>query len=138
MATKLTEEQLNDAARLRQIFEVRKAQDKSWTQEKLAAECGWKTQSAAQQYMNGNVPLNLDALIKFATALDVSVTEISPSLGARIMSVRLPRESDSGSLSPQALIVAQAFERLPKAAQKAVLAQLAAFDVLPSADEALI
>ncbi|MFX5660712.1 helix-turn-helix transcriptional regulator, partial [Acinetobacter baumannii] len=81
----ISAEQLEDAARLRAIFEGRKREDRSWTQERLAQECGWKTQSAAQQYLNGLVPLNLDALIKFSLALDVPVTDISPSLGAKIL-----------------------------------------------------
>jgi transcriptional regulator with XRE-family HTH domain len=130
MATKtLTKEQLEDAARLRAIFENRKTADRSLTQETLAAACGWKTQSAAQQYLNGMVPLNLDALIKFSLALGAPVTDISPTLGAKIMSVRAP--AGCMDLSPQALRVAQAFDRLDKPAQKAaVLSQLDAFGVL--------
>jgi transcriptional regulator with XRE-family HTH domain len=133
MATKtLTKEQLEDAARLRAIFEERKTADRSLTQETLAAACGWKTQSAAQQYLNGMVPLNLDALIKFSLALDVPVTDISPTLGAKIMSVRVRHSPIAGGISNEALAVAQAFDRLQAAAQKAVLAQLEAFNALAS------
>lgn len=132
MATrKLTEEQLKDAARLKRIFEDRKAIDKAMTQESLAAACGWKTQSAVQQYLSGLVPLNLDALIKFSLALDVPVTEISPSLGSRIMSARALLDIVPTGLSPQAIEVAKAFDRLEMSSQKiAVLAQLEAFGVL--------
>jgi transcriptional regulator with XRE-family HTH domain len=130
-ANKLTTEQLRDAARLKKIFEDRKAIDKSMTQETLAAACGWKTQSAAQQYLNGLVPLNLDALIKFSLALDVPVTEISPTLGSRIMSVRVGLDGAPAELSQQAIEVAKAFDRLDKPSQKtAVITQLAAFGAI--------
>ena len=130
MTKKLTLEQTEDAARLKAIFEAKKAADRSWTQERLAAECGWKTQSAAQQYLNGLVPLNLDALIKFSLALDVQVTEISPSLGEKILAVRISPES-ALALSSQAQSVAEAFDRLDTPAKKAaVIAQLEAFNVL--------
>jgi transcriptional regulator with XRE-family HTH domain len=131
VSKKLTNEQMQDASRLKKIFEDRKAIDKSMTQESLAAACGWKTQSAVQQYVNGMVPLNLDALIKFSQALDVLVTDISPSLGSRIMSVRLGLNSAPDGLSPQAIEVAKAFDRLDKPAQKAaVITQLEAFGAL--------
>lgn len=130
MTKKLTPEQMEDATRLKAIFEAKKAIDRSWTQERLAAECGWKTQSAAQQYLNGLMPLNLDALIKFSLALDVPVTEISPSLGAKILAVRISPESDL-ALSSQAQSVGAAFDRLDTPAKKAaVIAQLEAFNVL--------
>lgn len=130
---KLTNEQMQDAARLKKIFEDRKAIDKSMTQESLAAACGWKTQSAVQQYVNGMVPLNLDALIKFSLALEVPVTDISPSLGSRIMSIRLGLNAVPDGLSLQAIEVAKAFDRLDKPAQKtAVVTQLEAFGAIRS------
>ncbi|MEN2673400.1 helix-turn-helix transcriptional regulator [Herbaspirillum huttiense] len=130
MSKNISAEQLEDAARLRAIFEGRKREDRSWTQERLAQECGWKTQSAAQQYLNGLVPLNLDALIKFSLALDVPVTDISPSLGAKILAVRTS-PSLAISISPQAQAVATAFDKLDTPAKKAaVIAQLEAFNVL--------
>jgi transcriptional regulator with XRE-family HTH domain len=129
MATKLTQDQLEDAARLKKIFESRKAEDRSLTQESLAALCGWKTQSAVTQYLNGVVPLNLDALIKFSLALNASITEISPTLSQRILAVRVSNE-DSG-ISKDAMQVARAYDRLERPAQKAaVTAQLEAFGVL--------
>ncbi|WP_457825132.1 hypothetical protein, partial [Staphylococcus aureus] len=82
------------------------------------------------QYLNGLVPLNLDALIKFSLALDVPVTDISPSLGAKILAVRTS-PSLAISISPQAQAVATAFDKLDTPAKKAaVIAQLEAFNVL--------
>lgn len=42
--------------------------------------CGWKTQAAVSQYVLGKIPLNLEALIKFARELNVHPSEISPAL----------------------------------------------------------
>lgn len=128
MAKKLTQEQIQDAARLKRAYEVRKSEDKSLTQEKLAAACDWKTQSAVTQYMNAEIALNLDALIKFSLALDVPIAEISPTLAQKIIAVRLRMDDTVPAVSPQAIEVARNFDRLQKPAQKAaVMLQLEAF-----------
>lgn len=130
-AKPLTPEQLEDAARLKRIFEARKAEDKSITQESIAAACGWKTQSAAYQYLAGLVPLNLDALIKFSLALDVPITEISPILASKIIAARINAEVRPEQISNDALRIAAAFDKLQNSDQKAaVFAQLRAFGVL--------
>lgn len=87
--TPLTAEQLEDARRLKAAFERVKAErrvqhDTRVTQESLAAACGWNTQSAAWQYLNGHIPLNLDALTKISAYLGVHPAEISPRLAAQI------------------------------------------------------
>lgn len=81
----MTQTQLMDAARLKKIFKLRQVEDRSLTQEKLSIQCGWAGQSAAQQYLNGYIPLNLDALIKFAKILNVQITDISPTLSLKII-----------------------------------------------------
>jgi phage repressor protein C with HTH and peptisase S24 domain len=81
-AKPLTDEQLQDAIRLKSLFLRRKEADPSLTQEKLAFQCGWKTQGTITQYFNGRIPLNLTALQKFADALGARLDEISPSLAA--------------------------------------------------------
>jgi hypothetical protein len=83
-AKELTPEQKADAARLKAIYENRKHDDPSLTQEALAHMCDWKTQGAVSQYMLGRVPLNLPALIKFSKALEVPAANISPSLAGQI------------------------------------------------------
>lgn len=129
MATKLLREQLQDAARLKKIYELRKTEDRSLTQETLAERCGWKTQSAVTQYLNGMVPLNLDALIKFSLALDVDIAEISPALAEKIYAVRV-RENEPAGLSTTGFAVAKAFDKLKTPAQRAaVLAQFEAFGI---------
>jgi phage repressor protein C with HTH and peptisase S24 domain len=83
-AQPLTEEQLEEAARLKAAFQRAKERDPKITQEWLAEQCGWKTQAAVSQYLNGKIPLNIDALSKFAKALDVSPSYISTRLATKI------------------------------------------------------
>lgn len=66
---------------LRAIYN-RKKKDLGLTQEKLADLCGWNTQATVSSYMNGRIPLNTDAKLKFAEVLQVSVSEIDPEMGA--------------------------------------------------------
>ena len=84
-AKPLTQEQLDDAARLRAIFDRVKESDPSVTQEYVADSCGWKTQGTVSQYMNGKIPLNLRALFKFCDVFGVQPEEISPSLARQQM-----------------------------------------------------
>lgn len=75
----LTKEEKSWQKNLRDIWEKKK--DKlGLTQEKLAAKIGWKTQAAVTSYLNGRIPLNTDAKIKFAKALEVHVSEIDPEI----------------------------------------------------------
>lgn len=83
-AKPLTDEQKRDAARLKAIFEQRKRDDPSLTQEKLAFLCEWKTQGAVNQYLLGKIPLNMAALVKFSRVLEVSPGEISPTLAGEM------------------------------------------------------
>jgi len=95
MAAKpLNENQLEDARRLRSVFELRKNEDPSLSQERLAHACGWKTQGTVNQYMHGKIPLNLNAVQKFAEALRVSIKDISPDLSKQILSLAqsLPKQ----------------------------------------------
>ncbi|MFJ2989980.1 helix-turn-helix transcriptional regulator [Collimonas sp. NPDC087041] len=87
-AKPLTDEQIQDATRLKSLFLRRKETDPSLTQEKLAFMCGWKTQGTITQYMNGKIPLNLTAVQKFAEALGARLEDISPSLAQRVDSLQ--------------------------------------------------
>lgn len=64
------------------------------TQEKLADLCGWKTQAAVSNYMNGVIPLNTDAKIKFASVLEVGVTEIDPQMSSLPATGQFPKSAD--------------------------------------------
>jgi hypothetical protein len=91
MATKpLTPEQIGDAMRLMQAFELwqasRQCERLAHTQEAFLAELenafGEKTmnQSALSQYLNGQIPLNAEALRRFCRVLGVSAARISPAI----------------------------------------------------------
>ncbi|TJZ66823.1 LexA family transcriptional regulator [Chitiniphilus eburneus] len=70
-----------DASRLKALWEVFRV-ERGWNQARLAEACGWSNQSAASQYLNGRIPLNLEAVMKFSTVLGAQPAQISPSLAA--------------------------------------------------------
>lgn len=78
-AKPLTSEQIEDAHRLKRIFESKK-DELGLTQLLFAELCGWSTQASVSQYLNARIPLNLKALAKFCQILDVDPAEISPKL----------------------------------------------------------
>lgn len=80
---KLKTWQIEDAARLKRIYNERK-RELVLTHERIAAIAGWETQSAVSQYLNAGIPLNLSALMKFASILQVNPHEISPTLAQQI------------------------------------------------------
>lgn len=88
-ASPLSQEQLADAARLKNVWLAYKKSHPGASQEKLAFECGWKTQGAVTQYMNGKIPLNISALLKFSAALHASPDSISPSLAKQLQQAQL-------------------------------------------------
>lgn len=69
-----------EAMRLKAIYQDRKRKDPSLTQDKIADLCEWSGQSVVSQYLNGRIPLNIGALIKFANVLGFSLDEVSPRL----------------------------------------------------------
>lgn len=79
-AKPLTPEQKADADRLKAIF----SKQRELTQAALADELGFSNQSAVSQYLNGKIPLNVDAAIKFAEKLCCSVSDFSPSIQKEI------------------------------------------------------
>jgi transcriptional regulator with XRE-family HTH domain len=100
---KLTSDELADAARLRNAWEVKKRT--GMTQEAVSAKCGWESQSAFSQYLNGVIPLNLEAALRIARALDVGIADLSPRFAALLPAT---------NLSPKALAFAQLYEDCPQ------------------------
>lgn len=85
----LTPEERIEAAILKTIYVKRKTQalkaGKRLTQESIGEACGWSSaQSVVNQYMSGKIPLNIDALLKFAKVLDFAPADVSPRLAAEI------------------------------------------------------
>lgn len=96
----ITETNIEDAARLKEIFEKRKKEAKSkgvkFTQESFGANYGW-TQGAVGQYLNAVIPLNLSAALKFAEGLNVNLEDISPTLANNYPASTLLRLADGQS-----------------------------------------
>jgi DNA-binding XRE family transcriptional regulator len=73
----LTQSELEDTTRLRKIWDEKK-DSLSLSQQDVADAFGIANQTAISQYLNGKIPLNLEAAIKFAKILEVSIKQISP------------------------------------------------------------
>ncbi len=76
-AKPLTPSQQDDARRLKAIFEFEKTVRPGLSQAVIADECGWKTQAAVSQYMNGKIPLTIEAH-KIKTRDDVRLCRYLP------------------------------------------------------------
>jgi len=87
----LTPEEIAESAKLKAIYEQRKsaakAAGRSLTQADVAEACGWSGQSAFSQYATGKVPLNVEALLKLAKALDFIASDVSPRLMSTVAHV---------------------------------------------------
>jgi hypothetical protein len=86
-AKKLTPEQKADADRLKARFKAwqieRTNAGEPASQDDLAEHLGFG-QSATSQYLNGSIPLNPKAALKFAALLMCEVSEFSPAVAASI------------------------------------------------------
>lgn len=82
-AQPLSQEQLSEAANLKALFKAWQASRKESglpSSQEAAADMLGFGQSALAQYLNGKIPLNIDAGAKFAAMLGVSLSDFSPSL----------------------------------------------------------
>jgi transcriptional regulator with XRE-family HTH domain len=80
----LSEEELQDAERLRKVWES-KSRELNLTQLDVSKAFGFANQSAVSQYLNARIPLNLEAAAKFSKILNVSLTDISPRHAASVV-----------------------------------------------------
>jgi phage repressor protein C with HTH and peptisase S24 domain len=98
----LTPEEVAESARLKAIYEQRKsaakAAGRNLTQADVAEACGWSGQSAFSQYATGKVPLNVEALLKLAKALNFDASEVSSRLLSTVASVQQDRIQPSVKL----------------------------------------
>ena len=94
----LTQEELEDAKRLKKIWNDRKEQ-LMLSQVKVAEQMGFSSQAAVSQYLNAKLPLNMSAVAKFAQVLRTNVEDISPRY-ARMVGTPIPQELD-GYRAPQ-------------------------------------
>jgi transcriptional regulator with XRE-family HTH domain len=86
----LTQEELEDAKRLKKIWNQKK-EELMLSQVKVAQEMGFSSQAAVSQYLNAKLPLNMQAVAKFANVLHSKVEEISPRY-ARMVGNPIPSE----------------------------------------------
>ncbi|OEZ91502.1 LexA family protein [Duganella phyllosphaerae] len=82
-AQPLSQDQLSEAAKLKDLFKSWQASRKESglpSSQEAAADMLGFGQSALAQYLNGKIPLNIDAGAKFAALLGVGLSDFSPSL----------------------------------------------------------
>lgn len=81
---------LEEARKLKEIYKERKSKNPSLTQEHIADLCEWSGQSVVSQYLNGRIPLNLPALLKFSSVLHFDLADVSPRLAGQLIPPWLP------------------------------------------------
>ncbi len=106
--------QADEAAKLKAIYEARKQADPSLTQDVIADRAGWSGQSVVSQYLNGRIPLNLPALLKFSAILGFEPSEVSHRLTADIYMYEGVERLEGKSGMVQALSVKDYRHRSPK------------------------
>lgn len=74
-----------EASRLKAIYTARKAEVKGLNQAAVAEMCGWASQGTVSQYMSGGMELNIEALLKLATALRFNPSEVSQRLSTTFL-----------------------------------------------------
>ncbi|HBC1013328.1 TPA: helix-turn-helix domain-containing protein [Escherichia coli] len=75
----LSDTDLKAAQRLKEIWMAKKP-ELGLTQERAAEMLGFSTQGAVSHYLNGQTPLNLEAVLKFAGLLKVPPESIRPDM----------------------------------------------------------
>ncbi|MCW1973490.1 UNVERIFIED_ORG: SOS-response transcriptional repressor LexA [Pantoea agglomerans] len=94
----LSPEQLEDASRLRRIYDMKK-KELGLSQESLAEKLG-VSQSAIAQILAGRNALNLKRALEIATILGVEVKQFSPSLAKEVESLTYANAKFAGHYEP--------------------------------------
>ncbi len=94
----LTAEQLEDARRLKALYESKKKELKI-TQYTIADKIG-VSQGAVGHYLNGRIALNVPMVTEFARILQVDASEISPSLAREVSKYAATVDSNVSGFSP--------------------------------------
>jgi transcriptional regulator with XRE-family HTH domain len=120
----LTEAEKLAVDRLKKIWAVKKAELKL-TQEAVGLACGWSGQVAFAQYINGNAPLNVEAVLRIAKVFNVHPTDIMPEINDILPTCEVENKKIAGTaqrndLSAEALEFARLFAEL-SSDQRAVL-----------------
>jgi phage repressor protein C with HTH and peptisase S24 domain len=106
-ALPLSSEQLAEAAQLKYLFQTwqkeRRGANLPSSQEAACESLGFG-QSALAQYLNGRIPLNVEAGIKLANLLGVSLSDFSPTLAeqaAKFAEAIVPHTEDIVGVAEQ-------------------------------------
>lgn len=118
------------AQRLRDIWKEKKVTLRL-TQEKAADALGFSTQATVSQYLNGSIPLNTDATLKFSALLGVKPEDIRPDLAELMNYVRksgahVQDYSAAGwrLLKPEDSELIELYERLPQSEKERHISEL--------------
>ncbi len=87
-AKPLTPEELQDAVRLKRLFhEWQQKRERAGmpASQEYATEALGFNQSSLSQYINGRIPLNIKAAVKFASGLGCTIAHFSPTIAAEII-----------------------------------------------------
>ena len=77
-----------DQVRLKKIWDERK-KELGVTQRDVRTMLNISSESAISHYLNGRIPLNLEIIIAFSIAMDISISEISPTTAKLLKNVKL-------------------------------------------------
>ena len=102
---KLTKYEAETAERLKSIW-LKVKKRRGLTQEDVRLAMGFATQGAVSKYLNGVIPLNTDAKIKFARFLNCKVTDFDPEF------------VEIGSLTNAQLQWLDALDKLPESVRE--------------------
>ena len=82
------------ASNLRLLWDTKKS-EMGLTQELAAYKLGWKTQGAVNQYLNGKIPLKIEAILKFASLLNVDPIDISEEIVSGTIGSQYSKKKDT-------------------------------------------
>lgn len=122
-STGLEQWQVEDAARLKRLFEAR---EPKISQMKFGEDYGIGSQGMVWQYLSAARPLNIDAATKFALGLGVSIDDFSVEIAGQIESAY--GLTHAGRQIDQSL--PQAFTKLTHTQQNAVRAIIESYGVM--------
>jgi len=126
----LTSSQLEEASRLKAIWEARKKANRAITQESAGQDMGM-TQGAIWQYLNGRIPIGTDALLKFAEYLKFDPADVRPDFAQALRQTKdIGKVANLGHNTPtpaeRAGALYDQIMGLPPTVRQALLARLAA------------
>lgn len=127
--TKTSPSQTTEAAKLKAIYQAKKKADPQLTQEAIAEKAGWVGQSVVSQYLNGRIPLNLSALLKFASILGFDPSEVSPRLAGELASHITPIGKSDGETDNMIHLTAEEHSQAARPQTGRAVFELTPFEV---------